>query len=202
MAAETKGTGEPSASAHLHPHHTRWPRPYADRRARLVGMCLGVALAGLLPAHAVSQQSGSEAGSASVESLAWLAGCWAGTLSNGAMYEETWLPPRGGTLLGVARMSRNDRTLSFEFMRIVVDGGTLVYAAQPSGREPTLFRATTGGATDIGFENPEHDFPQRIFYRYSPPDGLHARIEGLREGQLRGIDFPLRRVACPDLAPS
>lgn len=132
-----------------------------------------------------------------VDQLAWLAGCWEGTLSSGATYEEAWLAPRGGTLIGMARMVRDGRTLSFEFLRIVDDNGTLVYVAQPSGRPPTHFRATEITSNEATFENPDHDFPQRILYRLTPPDSLRARIEGEREGELRGMDFPLRRVACP-----
>ncbi|MGH8854313.1 MAG: hypothetical protein ACREWI_08545 [Telluria sp.] len=42
------------------------------------------------------------------------------------------------------------------------------------------------------FENPAHDFPQRIIYRRVGDTGLHARIEG----KGKGIDFPMRRTAC------
>jgi hypothetical protein len=133
-----------------------------------------------------------------VDRIGWLAGCWEGTLSSGAVYEEMWLAPRGGTISGMARMTREGRTLSFEFMRIAVgDQGVLVYTAQPSGGAPTHFTGTEVGPDRAVFENAGHDFPQRILYRLAPPDGLHARIEGERDGQLRGIDFPLSRVACP-----
>jgi hypothetical protein len=157
---------------------------------------LALAVAGALAmAPATAQEPASpEAG---VGAVAWLAGCWEGVLRNGATYEEAWLVPRAGSMVGVARMTGEGRTLSFEFMRITADEGVLVYAAQPSGRPPTLFRATAVGAGQVTFENPGHDFPQRILYHYTPPGQLHARIEGERDGELRGIDFPLRRVACP-----
>lgn len=155
----------------------------------------------VLPACASAQGAATNAtnvaGASAVERLAWLAGCWEGVLSNGATYEEMWLAPRGGTLLGTARMTRDGRTLSFEFMRIVDDGGTLVYAAQPSGREPTLFRATAIETGEVTFENPAHDFPQRIRYRGVEPDGLHATIDGQVQGQQRAMEFPLRRTVCP-----
>jgi hypothetical protein len=153
----------------------------------------GVILATLIVTQGVRARAGD-----AVHRVDWLAGCWEGTLSNGATYEEMWLAPRGQTLLGMARMTREDRTLSFEFMRIAADDdGTIVYSAQPSGRPPTRFRATKIAANEVTFANPGHDFPQRILYRLTPPDELFARIEGERDGQLRGIDFPLRRVACP-----
>ena len=46
------------------------------------------------------------------------------------------------------------------------------------------------------FSNPAHDFPQWIIYRLRGSDSLVARIEGTRNGQLRGIDFPMRRTGC------
>lgn len=132
-----------------------------------------------------------------VERVAWLAGCWEGTMASGAVYEEVWLPPRGGTLAGVARMTRGGRTFSIESMTIVDDAGTLVYLARPAGQPETPFRAVEVSSTAAVFENPDHDFPQRIVYRHTPPDTLHARIEGERGGEPRSMDFPLVRVPCP-----
>ena len=45
------------------------------------------------------------------------------------------------------------------------------------------------------FENPKHDFPQRIRYRLKG-DTLHARIEGTINGKERAIDFPYQRASC------
>jgi hypothetical protein len=136
-------------------------------------------------------------GAVAVERVAWLTGCWEGTLESGAVYEEVWLPLRGGTLAGVARMTREGRTLSIESMMIVENGGTLLYVARPAGKRETAFRAVEVSDTAAVFENPDHDFPQRIVYRHTPPDGLHARIEGERGEEIRGMDFPLVRVSCP-----
>jgi hypothetical protein len=159
---------------------------------RHAGAACGVVLLPLLGFHGTAPDT--------IERLAWLAGCWEGTLSQGAVYEEMWLPPRGGTMIGAARMTRDSRTVSFEFIRIADEDGTLVYAAQPSGRPPTRFAATQVEANAVTFANPEHDFPQRIIYRHTSPDELAARIEGERDGQLRGMDFPLRRVPCPGVS--
>jgi hypothetical protein len=165
------------------------------RSGRAVGV--GTFLVALLVAPAAGQADHDRSALDPVAAVGWLAGCWEGTLENGATYEEVWLPPRAGTLVGLARMTRDDRTLSFEFIRILDDHGTLVYAAQPSGRPPTHFRATTLDSRQVTFENPDHDFPHRIIYRFAPPDELFARIEGDMDGELRALDFPLRRTACP-----
>lgn len=152
------------------------------------------AASGAITTHVVAEGERHVA----VDRLAWLAGCWEGTLSSGATYEEAWLAPRGGIMVGMARMTRDGRSLSYEFMRIAPgDGDALVFHAQPSGRTATPFRSTELTASSVTFENPDHDFPQRVRYRFMPPDELHARIEGVRNGQAGALDFPLRRVGCP-----
>jgi hypothetical protein len=43
------------------------------------------------------------------------------------------------------------------------------------------------------WERSAHDFPQRVIYRRRGADSLLARVEGMRGGQLRGLDYPYRR---------
>lgn len=95
------------------------------------------------------------------------------------------------------RTLRGDSLVEYEFVRVYGKGDTLVYDAHPSGQEPTEFRATAPFDSAITFSNPAHDFPQRVIYRRVGNDTLIARVEGMRNGQVRGIDFPYRRVACP-----
>jgi hypothetical protein len=106
--------------------------------------------------------------------LAWLAGTWCGG-DNGTWDEETWLPPRGGSLVGAHRDTRGDALRSFEFFRIVEDGEELVFWAQPGGRPAVAFRGKPSGQS-IDFVNPEHRFPKRIHYRREG-ETLHARID-------------------------
>lgn len=138
----------------------------------------------------------------SLETLAWLGGCWraeGGEAGSG----EHWLPLAGHTLMGVSRTVRQGRTVDFEFMQIrQLPDGSVVFAAQPKGRPETLFTLQPGAAREAVFQNPAHDFPQRVIYRLEDGGRLRARIEGQRDGRLRGIDFPLQRVPCETLAPA
>jgi hypothetical protein len=131
-----------------------------------------------------------------VQRLAWLAGCWERT--NGpTIIEEQWMRPRGGAMLGMSRTVRRDTVVEFEQLRIFERAGRAVYAAAPSGQAPAEFETAVTTDSLVTFENPAHDFPQRIIYRRRGADSLIARIEGLRGGQVRGVDFPYRRVTCP-----
>ena len=137
----------------------------------------------------------------SVASLAWLAGCW--TSEGGeAGSGEQWMAPAGGTLLGVSRTVQQGKTVAHEFMSIRETAeGSLVFVAHPSGEDEASFPAARQGQHEIVFENPRHDFPQRVIYRLDAEGVLRARIEGVTRGEAKAVDYPMRRVSC-DPAPT
>lgn len=114
--------------------------------------------------------------SAPTQPLDWMTGHWC-TDSGGKSVEETWLPPRGGVLVGVGRTYTADRTVGFEFLRIAAVEGVQNYIAQPGGQPPTHFARTAGGENWVRFENPQHDFPQRLEYRRNG-DNLQVEVAG------------------------
>jgi hypothetical protein len=127
---------------------------------------------------------------ADLKQLAWLSGAWVGTHGK-ATSEERWGPPGGGALLGTARTVVEGRMVMFEFLRVVERAGGLVYVAQPGGAPPTEFVLTEISATRAVFENPHHDFPQRIVYAREGERGLVTEISD-RHGQ-RARRFPYTR---------
>lgn len=108
---------------------------------------------------------GQAAPQASVADLAWLAGRWESVSANGRWTEENWSEPRGGVMLGHSRSGAGDRLREFEFLRLQAGAdGVPAYLAQPGGRPATAFRLTAREGTSATFDNPQHDFPQRIRY--------------------------------------
>ena len=100
-------------------------------------------------------------------------------------------------MLGVGRTVRAGKTVDFEFMQIRIGtDGKLVFIALPSGKRETTFVASAVGPEDVVFENPSHDFPQKVSYRKTGTETMVARIEGVREGVTRGVNFPMRRTSC------
>jgi hypothetical protein len=156
---------------------------------RLVFTCAAVLLL-YRPAPAVGQSAPT------VAQVGWIAGCW--ELSAGSRrIEEQWMAPRGGLMLGVSRTVVGDSLREYEQVALFERGGRLVYAATPARQAPAEFESIAVSDSAVTFENPTHDFPQRVMYRRHGPDSLVARVEGLRSGRLRGSDYPYRRVACP-----
>jgi hypothetical protein len=71
-----------------------------------------------------------------------------------------------------------------------------VFVALPSGQKETTFVAAAVSESSVTFENPQHDFPQKVIYRLQAGDRLVARIEGIRNGMPRAVDFPMQRISC------
>lgn len=151
--------------------------------------------AAALPAPSATVPDTTEA-LAQLSQLAWLGGCWRSDGGEAGTVEH-WLPPVAGTMMGVSRTVRRGRTAAFEFMQIRPgEDGRLGFVAQPSGKPPTLFPVLRFTPSEVVFENPGHDFPQRVIYRQDAPDHLRARIEGMSRGAARGIEYPMSKVAC------
>jgi len=150
----------------------------------------------LLPALLLAVSTGAQAQADPLAPVAWLAGCWV-QQGREAGSVEHWMAPAGGVMLGMARTLKNGRVTEFEFMQMRADAeGRLAFVAQPQGRPPTEFRLLRQGEAEAVFENPAHDFPQRVMYKRESADRLVARIEGSINGKERGIDFPMQRTAC------
>jgi hypothetical protein len=117
-----------------------------------------------------------------LESLAWLTGVWRG-VTDGVEMEEVWMAPKGHSMMGIHRDVGKGRTLSFEFLRIEQQGDRIVLLAMPNGQAPaTPFPLKDASGMRVVFENPTHDFPQRIIY-WKDGNDLRARIEGTMNGK-------------------
>jgi Domain of unknown function (DUF6265) len=131
-----------------------------------------------------------------IERLAWLQGCWAGANSN-SEFTEQWMKPAAKTMIGMGRTIRGDKVLSYQFLLLKQDEtGSVCYVARPSGQSEASFKLVKSGPNEATFENPEHDFPQRVMYRLNADGSLFTRIEGKRAGKDQGVSFPMKRVPC------
>ena len=133
--------------------------------------------------------------SATIDRVKWLQGCWQTTRGE-ATIEEQWMAPRGGTMLGMGRTVRGGKIAEYELVLIKEQGAALAYEAHPSGQPSATFLSTTASDTSVVFENPKHDFPQRVGYQRDGSDGLQAWIDGEVNGKARRVDFAYRRARC------
>ena len=109
-----------------------------------------------------------------VESLSWLTGSWEGPIG-GDLLEETWLPPRAGTIVALVRSSNESGTNFVEIIIIKEINGTLELQLQlfdnslkPINNNPHSFEltkiennyisfkgVTSGAHKTLSYERPE-----------------------------------------------
>jgi len=105
------------------------------------------------------------------------------------------MEPKAHSMVSAGRTVQGDKLVEFEQVVIREQDGQLAYEAHPSGQPSAVFLSWSVGDQEVIFENPQHDFPQRVGDKRDR-DSLLAWIEGTRNGQLRRIECPYRRVAC------
>jgi hypothetical protein len=150
-----------------------------------VSPVLFLLLAAFAPAAAQKQ---------SVATLDWLVGCWERTTRTGRGFEQ-WSKGAAGELIGGARSITPTADRETERLRLFDDRNGLVYEAHPSDQRLTLFPMRVGSADSLVFENPAHDFPQRITYRRVGADSLIAEV-GVITGPGNPIFFRFKRSTC------
>jgi len=159
-----------------------------------ISLVTAIVLAGLAGAGAVSATEPEPAPVVhDIAELGWMAGTWSGT-AEGVTMEEHWMPPGDGLMVGVHRDLRPGRPPFFEFLRIEARPDGVFYMASPRGRDATPFKLASLEHKRVVFENPEHDYPQRIIYWAEGEDILHARIEGTNDGKEGSSEWSWKRV--------
>ena len=127
--------------------------------------------------------------------ISWLQGCWE-SVSPQRTIDEQWMVARGGVMLGMSRTVQDGTLREYELVLIRETPGGLAYEAHPSGQPAATFPMKEMTGSSIVFEDPKHDFPQRIGYRRDDGDRMTAWIEGTANGRSRRVEYPYRRVSC------
>lgn len=156
---------------------------------RIPGVRMAVSIVAVAVLMAMSPLSEA---AESIDSLVWMCGSW----GDPAESIESWMAPVDGLMLGVNRAVRAGKMPFFEFLRIEQRPEGIVFVASPLGRAGTDFPLKELAPERVGFENPEHDFPQRITY-WLDGDSLVAEAsagEG-EQRQVQSFRWP-RRAAC------
>lgn len=125
-----------------------------------------------------------------------LEGLWRMETGKGPIFEE-WSKTDDSTLTGRSFRVNGADTLILENIRLVHDSDGIAYipaVANQNDGKPVRFELAEYENNRFAFENPEHDFPQRIIYTVVTADSLVARIEGLSMGKTAGSNFCFTRV--------
>jgi hypothetical protein len=123
--------------------------------------------------------------------LQQLKGFWK-TEIKGKIIFESWKLIDDHEMWGMSYTIKNTDTIIFEQTRIVDRDNQLSYLAkvrsQNNGQEVAFKLISSVNKTFI-FENPEHDFPQRVAYQFISADSVHAWIDGKYRGKQMKEDY-------------
>ncbi|MEM7480574.1 MAG: DUF6265 family protein [Acidobacteriota bacterium] len=128
-----------------------------------------------------------------IAELAFMAGCWEGELGGGTILKETHTAPNGGVMLGNSQVVSEGETQFFEFIRIHETEDGVSYQPFPGSKQSVEFPLVEVSDSHVVFENPDHDYPQRVSYRLSEST-LTARIE--KVDGTKAQTFTLQAVPC------
>jgi hypothetical protein len=131
-----------------------------------------------------------------LEKAVWLIGMWQNNSSEGRATEQ-WRRENDSTFAGISYFMVANDTVNFEQIKLMQSNDSLFYipvVKEQNNGLPVKFTMTFVDGNKLVFENPAHDFPQRISYTKISNDSLVAEISGTMNGEVNAQQFPMSRV--------
>ena len=130
-----------------------------------------------------------------IEKADWLIGSWGNTTKEGIL-TETWTAQNDSILKGESYFVTGKDTVFSEKISLEQKGDSLFYIPivknQNEGK-PVSFKLTAATDSQLVFENPKHDFPQKVTYTKVATDSLVAEISGIKDGKPSTESFPMKK---------
>jgi hypothetical protein len=121
-----------------------------------------------------------------LQKASWLVGEWEKTDSLGTL-KEIWQASNDSTYNGQSYYIQNEKdTLHKEQIELVQDQEHLIYSATIQGENNDTsvpFQMMKDEDSVLVFENPKHDYPQKITYRLMKNKELSVTISGKEKGK-------------------
>lgn len=130
-----------------------------------------------------------------LEEVKWLIGSWRNSTKEGVL-RENWNQLNDSTLSGKTIFVAEKDTLFTETIEIIQVNDNLLYNTKISNQndgKTVSFKASTLTENKIVFENPKHDFPQKIVYTKISSDSLVAKISGNKDGKDTFEEYPMMK---------
>lgn len=131
-----------------------------------------------------------------IKSANWLLGNWASKIDDGILLEN-WKQVNDSTFHGESFFIKGNDTLHFESISLQQKGEELFYNATVKGQNENKavpFRLTSKTEKQLVFENPKHDYPQKITYTQISKDSLVASISGVQLGKASAEKFGMKKA--------
>ena len=143
----------------------------------------------------ISCQNKSEKKFEKLEKLNWLIGNWEQKFPDG-MLKENWTKENDSTFSGDSYFINTKDTVHFESIKLSQKDEELIYSATVVGQnndETVDFKLTSDIVNSFTFENPAHDYPQKITYKKVNETNLVATISGKQQGKQSTESYAMKK---------
>ena len=138
-------------------------------------------------------------GKNTVNAYPWLVGCWqAQSARDGATINESWLAPRGGTVMGIGQTYREGKTVAWEAMRMYNEGDAVKLWLRPGLRNELTLTLEAAGDNFAAFSLKEGDSTTKLRYERKSATEMLATFRLEQGDNRRGADFAFAKVECAD----
>ncbi|RKS02419.1 MULTISPECIES: DUF6265 family protein [unclassified Flavobacterium] len=131
-----------------------------------------------------------------LEKMTWLIGQWENKSPEGLL-TETWTKDNDSTFSGQTYFIKNEKdTLHSESIVLTQTKEALIYRPTVKGQnndQPVDFKLTSDLENSFTFENPKHDYPQKIVYKKLNDKSLVATISGIQQGKQSSESYPMKK---------
>ncbi|MCF6132021.1 DUF6265 family protein [Flavobacterium wongokense] len=128
-----------------------------------------------------------------LKKMEWVIGSWEQKLPDGIV-SEIWTKENDSTFTGRSFFIKEKDTIHLENIVLTQKGDNLLYIPTVNGQnnnEPTTFTMTSDAENAFSFENPAHDYPQKITYKRVNETNLLATISGKQQGKQSQESYPM-----------
>jgi hypothetical protein len=143
----------------------------------------------------ISCKNKDEKGNEKITKANWILGKWETKTADGNL-SESWKQVNDSTFQGESFFIKGKDTLHFENITLQQKGEDLFYSATVKGQnenKAVAFKMTVGTEKQLIFENPKHDYPQKITYTLITKDSLVAAISGVQLGKPSSEKFGMKK---------
>ena len=140
-------------------------------------------------------KSGNTSKYQKINSINWLLGDWENKMPVGDL-SENWEKKDDSTFVGHSYFIKGKDTISSESIELTQKGEELYYIPTVKGQnnnKAVSFKLNTATTKEFIFENPKHDYPQKIVYKLINANNLVATISGIQQGKPSSESYPLKK---------
>ncbi len=126
----------------------------------------------------------------------WLLGKWENNTANGKL-SESWEKVNDSLFQAQSYFIKDTDTLHFETISLEQKGEDLHYNSTIKGQNNDKlisFKLKVETESQLIFENPKQDYPQKITYNKITNDSIQIVISGIQKGKPSSETYPMKKI--------